>query len=70
MVDDEPDIHALMQLSLQDIRFQGRSLQILDASSAAEAEALIATHPNIALILLERAALASRQYFGYHAHGV
>jgi PAS domain S-box-containing protein len=53
LVDDESDIHAVLRLALQDVVVDGRPLQLLDACSAAEAEAGLARHPDIALILLD-----------------
>lgn len=53
LVDDEPDIHAVLRLALQDIVVEGRSLQLLDTKSIAETKACLADHPDIALILLD-----------------
>ncbi len=53
LVDDEPDIHAVLHLALQDVRVEGRPLRLLDARSADAARALLAEHPDIALILLD-----------------
>ena len=53
LVDDEPDIHAVLRLSLQDALFDGRGLDLIDARSSEEAKAMLAQHPDIALILLD-----------------
>ncbi|MBL8487882.1 MAG: response regulator [Rhodocyclaceae bacterium] len=53
LVDDEPDIHAALRLALYDIVIQDRPLRLLDARSAAEARALFAEHPDIAVVLLD-----------------
>jgi signal transduction histidine kinase len=53
LVDDAADIHAVMRLSLQDMVIEGRPLQLLDAFSAKEGAAMLAAHPDIALILLD-----------------
>lgn len=53
LVDDEPDIHAVMHLALKDIVVEGRTLQLFDADSAEEAKVLLAEHSDIALILLD-----------------
>jgi two-component system sensor histidine kinase/response regulator len=53
LVDDEPDIHAVLRLSLRDVVVEGRRLHLLDAHSAEEAKAVLAEHPDIALILLD-----------------
>jgi PAS domain S-box-containing protein len=53
LVDDEPDIHAVLRLALQDLVVEGLPLQLFDARSAEEAKALLAAHPDMALILLD-----------------
>ena len=53
LVDDEDDIHAVLQMALKDIRVEGRPLQLFDAKSAKQAKALLAEHPDISLILLD-----------------
>ncbi|MDD5295592.1 MAG: ATP-binding protein [Rhodocyclaceae bacterium] len=53
LVDDEPDIHAVLRLALQDIEVACRPLCIMDAHSADEAGILLAQHPDIALVLLD-----------------
>lgn len=53
LVDDAADVHAALRLTLQDMVVEGRSLSVLDAYSAAEAEAVLREHPDVALILLD-----------------
>lgn len=53
LVDDEPDVHAVLRLALQDFRIAGRGLHLLSAHSAAEARKWITAHPDTALILLD-----------------
>ena len=53
LVDDEPAIHSVLHLAAQDIMVEGRPLQLLDATSAAEAKLRLAEHPDIALVLLD-----------------
>jgi PAS domain S-box-containing protein len=53
LVDDEPDIHAVLRLALQDVVVEGRSLLLLDAKSGEEAKVMLAEHSDIALILLD-----------------
>ncbi len=53
MVDNEPDIHAVMRLALQDVVIEERPLQLLDATSAEEAKSRLNEHPDTALILLD-----------------
>ena len=53
LVDDEPDIHAVLRLALQEVVVEGRPLLLLDAKSASEAITRLLEHPDIALILLD-----------------
>jgi two-component system sensor histidine kinase/response regulator len=53
VVDDEPDIHSVLRMALQDMLVEGHRLQLFDASSVAEAKAVLLAHPDIALILLD-----------------
>jgi len=53
LVDDEPDIHAVLHLALQDMRVEGLPLELFDARSAQQAKALLAEHSDMALILLD-----------------
>ena len=53
LVDDETDIHAVLHLALHDVQVMGRPLHLLDARDGEEAKALLAQHPDTALILLD-----------------
>ncbi|HOE40182.1 MAG TPA: EAL domain-containing protein [Rhodoferax sp.] len=53
LVDDEKDIHAVLNLALRDMRVEGKPLELLDAHSATEAKQVLADHPDISLILLD-----------------
>jgi PAS domain S-box-containing protein len=53
LVDDEPDIHAALHLAMRDMEVEGLPLRLFDARSAGEAKALLAEHPDIALVLLD-----------------
>lgn len=53
IVDDEADIHAVTKLVLSDVTFKGRSLEFLSAYSAAEGYQMMATEPDLALVLLD-----------------
>jgi len=53
LVDDEPDIHSVLHLALQDVVVEGMPLQLFDAQSANQARQILRDHPNIALILLD-----------------
>jgi response regulator RpfG family c-di-GMP phosphodiesterase len=53
VVDDEPDVRRLTTINLRGFTFQGRCLQLLEASSVAEAKALLDAHPDIAVALVD-----------------
>jgi PAS domain S-box-containing protein len=53
LVDDEPDVHPVLHLALDDVRIDGRGLRLFDALSAEEAKLALTAHPDIALILLD-----------------
>jgi signal transduction histidine kinase len=53
LVDDEPDIRAVLRLALSDLVVEGLPLQLLEAESAELAKGILATHPDIALVLLD-----------------
>lgn len=53
LVDDEPDIHAVIRLALQDVSVAGRPLMLFDAGSAAATRAILDAHPDIDLIFLD-----------------
>jgi CheY-like chemotaxis protein len=53
LVDDEPDVHPVLRLALDDVRIDGRGLRLFDALSAEEAKLALTAHPDIALILLD-----------------
>ena len=53
LVDDEEDIHAVLHMALKDVLVEGRPLQLFDATSAAQAKALLQVHPDMSLILLD-----------------
>ncbi len=53
VVDDDHDVHALTRMLLASMTFKSRPVRLLDAYTAAEAEALLREHPGVALILLD-----------------
>ena len=53
LVDDEPEIHDVTRLVLNNFRFEDRPLQVLSAMSAEEARRYLAVHDDIAVILLD-----------------
>ena len=53
IVDDDPEVHAVTRLVLRGFRFEDRPLALLSAHSASEAREMLATHPDLALMLLD-----------------
>ncbi|WP_333608095.1 DUF3369 domain-containing protein [Arsukibacterium sp.] len=53
IVDDEPEVHTVTRLALSDFQFQGKTLQFISAYSGKEAKALLAEHPDTAVMLLD-----------------
>lgn len=53
IVDDDEAVHAVTKLALTGITYKGKLLQLLNCHSGAEAKALFALHPDIAVTLLD-----------------
>ncbi len=53
IVDDEIEIHKVTKLALHDFQFQGKSLMFISAYSGKEAQDLMRTHADIAVVLLD-----------------
>ncbi|MFA7429511.1 MAG: HD domain-containing phosphohydrolase [Rhodospirillaceae bacterium] len=53
VVDDEEQVHAVTQLALDGVSFEGRPVHLLSAYSAAEASAILQAEPEVALVLLD-----------------
>ena len=53
VVDDEPDVRRLTALNLRGFEFGGRPLELIEASSAAEARDRLREYPDIALALID-----------------
>jgi len=53
LVDDAPDMHAVLTLTLDSFEVEGAGLKVLHASSAEEARLRLAEHADLALILLD-----------------
>jgi signal transduction histidine kinase len=53
IVDDDPAVHEGTRFALYDYSLHGYGLEILSAYSAAEARALLAARPDIAVVLLD-----------------
>ena len=53
VVDDDLEVHAVTRLALGELRYKGRRLELLGATSGAEAAAILRAEDNIAIILLD-----------------
>lgn len=53
VIDDDESVRAITRLALGQLKIDGRPLDLLEASSAEEGIALFATHPDIALGLID-----------------
>ncbi len=53
VIDDEPDVHRATTFALAGVKILGRPLQFLHAYSAAEATHLLASEPDVAVVLLD-----------------
>ncbi|WP_130471426.1 adenylate/guanylate cyclase domain-containing protein [Candidatus Magnetaquicoccus inordinatus] len=53
IVDDEESVHVVTRLALEGAKVEGQALRFLSARSRAEALAVLADNPDIALILLD-----------------
>lgn len=53
VADDDFEVHAVTELALSNFKFKGRSVQILNAYSAAETEELIQKNEDTAVLLLD-----------------
>ncbi len=53
IVDDDREVHDVTRLVLNDFSFADRGLELLSAYSGAEAKAMLAEHPDIAVMLLD-----------------
>lgn len=53
VVDDEPEVHRLTRMVLADVSFEGRGIALLSAHSAREAFALLQSHADIAVVILD-----------------
>ena len=53
LVDDEPAVHEMSRLILSGLSFEGRSVELISAGSAAQARELLERHADVALALLD-----------------
>ena len=53
VADDEPEVHKVTHLVLDDFRFDGRGLKLLDAENSDRAYELLHQHPDVAVLLLD-----------------
>ncbi|MCF8055320.1 MAG: PAS domain S-box protein [Desulfocapsa sp.] len=52
VVDDDEDIRSLTRLTLENFSFENKTLQLIEATSAAEGKKILREQPDIALVLL------------------
>jgi len=53
IVDDEPEVHAVTKLALNDFNLNGKTLEFVSAYSGEEAKAIFKSHDDIAVVLLD-----------------
>jgi response regulator RpfG family c-di-GMP phosphodiesterase len=53
IVDDEPEVHAVTKLALNDFIFQDKKLEFISAYSGAEGKKVISENPDAAIVLLD-----------------
>jgi signal transduction histidine kinase/CheY-like chemotaxis protein len=53
VVDDEPDIHTMTRLTLKNLEFFGKPLQLIQALSGKEAQEILRQEPNMAVALID-----------------
>lgn len=53
IVDDDQDVHAVTRLALRNVTFKGRELELFSAYSGREGFDILASTPDIALVLLD-----------------
>lgn len=53
IVDDDPEIHKITQLSLKKFEFEQRPLEFIHAYSGKEAKQLLSEHSDVAMVLLD-----------------
>lgn len=53
VVDDEPEVHRITKITLAQFQFDSKPIEFLHAYSGEEAQAIMASEPDIALILLD-----------------
>jgi signal transduction histidine kinase/CheY-like chemotaxis protein len=53
VVDDEPEVHAVTKLTLGDLKFEEKPVQLLSAMSGKEAQEILKQEPNIAVALID-----------------
>ncbi len=53
VVDDEPDIHAVTRLALNNVTFKGRGIEILSAYTGVQGYDMLSQEDDVALVLLD-----------------
>ncbi len=64
VVDDEPDVHAMTGLILEDVRYRKRPLKLLHAFTAAEARSVLAGNSAIAVAIID--VVMEEEHAGLH----
>jgi signal transduction histidine kinase/CheY-like chemotaxis protein len=53
IVDDEPEVHAVTKLTIGDLKFEDKPVQLLSAMSGKEAQEILKQEPDIAVALID-----------------
>ena len=53
VADDEPEVHAITKMVMNELEFGGKSLELLEAYNSADVRTILESTPDIALILLD-----------------
>lgn len=53
VVDDEPEVHAVTKLTVGDLKFEDKPVQLLSAMSGKEAQEILKQEPDIAVALID-----------------
>ena len=53
IVDDDPEVHKITQLSLSDFKFEGKEIKFVNLYSGGEAKQYFLEHDDVALVLLD-----------------
>ncbi|MEZ5670892.1 MAG: hypothetical protein R3E08_00285 [Thiotrichaceae bacterium] len=53
IVDDEPEVHAVTRLTISDLVFNGKKIELISAMSGKEARAILARESDVAVALVD-----------------